>query len=99
MAGPFRGCAFPRILLQAMEMQAAERIGDAVRQSIHTITLIGVAGLLLALPSFGDDATAPAPGSSALGSAAPPSGMVELNFPQAVSLEVMVNYVSKRLGM
>ena len=70
-----------------------------MRQSIHTITLIALAGLLSALPSFGDDATAPAPGSSAPGGAAPPSGMVALNFPQAVSLEVMVNDVSKRLGM
>jgi hypothetical protein len=87
------------LIANADTMHAAERIGDAVRQSIHTITLIGVAGLWLAMPSFGDDATAPAPGSSAPGSAAPPSGMVELNFPQAVSLEVMVNYVSKRLGM
>jgi hypothetical protein len=66
-----------------------------VRQSGHTITLIALAGLLLALPSFGDVGAAPADATAA----APPSGMVELNFPQAVSLEVMVNYVSKRLGM
>ena len=68
-------------------------------RQVRFITLLAIAGLLLfASASHGDDAAtppdppAPAPGRSA-------SGMVELNLPKSVSLDVMVDYVSKRLGM
>jgi len=67
-----------------------------IRQ-LRFIMPVAIAGLLLfAAASHGDDAATP-PDPPAPGS--PPSGLVELNLPKSVSLDVMVDYVSKRLGM